>query len=51
MNVGMDHLVHLLAAILVPLFFVGMAGSMLVVLVTVIRDLREIFTSDEDSNL
>jgi hypothetical protein len=51
MNVGMDHLVHLLAAILVPLFFVGMAGSMLVVLVTVIRDLQEIFTSDEDSNL
>ena len=51
MNVGMDNLVHLLAAILVPLFFIGMAGSMLVVVVTVIRDLQEIFTSDEDSNL
>jgi hypothetical protein len=51
MSIGMDHLVHLLAAILVPLFFVGMAGSMLVVLVTVIRDLQEIFTSDEDSNV
>jgi hypothetical protein len=51
MNVGMDHLVHLLATILVPLFFIGMAGSMLVVLVTVIHDLQEIFTDDEDSNL
>jgi hypothetical protein len=44
----MDHLLHLLAKILVPLFFLGMAGSMLVVLVTVIYDLQEIFTSDEE---
>ena len=51
MNIGMDHLVHLLAAVLVPLFLIGMAGSMLVVLVTVIRDLQEIFTSDGDSNV
>jgi hypothetical protein len=50
MNNGMDHLIHLLAVVLVQLFFIGMAGSMLVVLVTVIHDLKEIFTTDEDSN-
>jgi hypothetical protein len=44
----MDHLLHLLSAVLVPLFFIGMAGSMLVVLFTVLRDLQEIFTSDEE---
>ena len=44
----MDHLIRLLAAVLVPLFFIGMAGSMLVVLVTVVRDLQEVFTSDEE---
>lgn len=44
----MDHLLQLLSAVLVPLFFIGMAGSMLVVLFTVLRDLQEIFTSDEE---
>lgn len=43
----MEHLIRLLAALLVPLFFLGMAGSMLVVLFTVVRDLQEVFTSDE----
>ena len=46
----MDRLMHLLAAILVPLFFIGMAGSLLVVLVTVIRDLQEVFTEDVDTD-
>ena len=46
----MDHLARLLAIILVPMFFIGMAGSMLVVIVTVIRDLQEVFTSDEEPN-
>ena len=46
----MDHLLRLLAAVLVPLFFIGMAGSLLVVLFTVIRDLQEVFTSDEESS-
>jgi hypothetical protein len=50
MNVGMDHIARLLSIILVPLFFIGMAGSMLVVLVTIIRDLQEVFTSDEEPN-
>jgi hypothetical protein len=46
----MDHLARLLAIIFVPMFFIGMAGSMLVVIVTVIRDLKEVFTSDEEPN-
>lgn len=45
----MDAIARLLAAVLVPLFFLGMIGSLLVVLVTVIRDLRETVTSDEFS--
>jgi len=44
----MDPVIHLLAKILVPLFFIGMGGSMLVVVFTVIQDLQEIFTSDEE---
>jgi hypothetical protein len=44
----MDHLLHLMSAVLVPLFFLGMAGSMFVVLFTVILDVQEIFTSDEE---
>lgn len=44
----MDPFIHALSSILVPLFLVGLAGSMLVVLITVLRDLREVFTSDEE---
>lgn len=44
----MDHLMHVISKILVPLFFLGMAGSMLVVLVTTVQDLQQIFTSDEE---
>jgi hypothetical protein len=47
----MDHLLRVLSSILVPLFFAGMAGSMLVVLFTVILDLQEIFTSDEEDDV
>lgn len=45
----MDAVIRLFASVLVPLFFAGMVGSMLVVVVTVVRDLQEVFTSDEDS--
>jgi hypothetical protein len=38
MNVAL----HLLSVVLVPLFFAGMVGSMLVVIVTVVRDLGEV---------
>ncbi|MCU1224970.1 MAG: hypothetical protein JWQ42_3063 [Edaphobacter sp.] len=45
----MDTLAHLLSEVLVPLFFVGMVGSVLVVIFTIVRDLREVLTTDEDS--
>ena len=51
MTMDMDPLLHLLRSILVPLFFVGIAGSMLVVLITVLRDLGEIFTKDEEGEI
>ena len=51
MELNMDHLIRLLSSILVPLFFIGMAGSMLVVLLTVVLDLQQIFTSDEEGEL
>jgi len=38
----MDTLAHILSEILVPLFFVGMVGSILVVIFTVVRDLRQV---------
>jgi hypothetical protein len=47
----MDHLIHFLSSILVPLFFIGIAGSMLVVLLTVVLDLQQIFTSDDEGEL
>lgn len=46
----MDHFIRMLSEILVPLFFLGMAGSLLVVMMTVVRDLGEIFTSDEEKD-
>jgi hypothetical protein len=47
----MDALVRILASVLVPLFFVGMVGSLLVVIFTVVRDLQEVFTSDEETDI
>ncbi|HEY0161510.1 MAG TPA: hypothetical protein VGB69_02420 [Edaphobacter sp.] len=47
----MDHLLHLLSSVLVPLFFLGIAGSMLVVLITTLSDLQQIFTSDEEEEM
>lgn len=44
----MDHVIHLLSKVLEPLFFIGMAGSMLVVVFTVFQDVQQIFTSDEE---
>jgi hypothetical protein len=45
----MNAIIHVLSSTLVPLFFLGMIGSLLVVVVTVIRDMQEIFTDDEES--
>ncbi len=45
----MAHAVLLIfAKIVVPLFFFGMAGSGLVVLATLVRDLGEVRTSDDE---
>jgi hypothetical protein len=45
----MDAVIRVFASALVPLFFVGMVGSLLVVIFTIVRDLQEVFTSDEGS--
>ena len=44
----MNTLAHILAKILVPLFFIGMAGSLLVVIFTVIRDLRQVLSKKDE---
>ena len=40
-------LLVLFAKIVVPLFFFGLAGSALVVLATLIRDMNEVWSSDD----
>jgi hypothetical protein len=44
----MNTLAHILSAVLVPLFFAGMVGSLFVVISTIVRDLQEVLTTDED---
>jgi len=44
----MNALAHILAKILVPLFFTGMAGSLLVVIFTVVRDLRQVLSKKDE---
>jgi hypothetical protein len=44
----MDALAQILAKILVPLFFIGMAGSLLVVIFTVVRDLRQVLSKEDE---
>jgi len=43
----MDIVIHLVARILVPLFFIGMAGSAFVVVATFIEDLRDLLEINE----
>jgi len=43
----MDLLIKLVAKIVVPLFFLGMAGSAVVIVVSFIEDLKELLW-DED---
>jgi len=43
-----EALLSLFAKIAVPLFFAGMAASALVVIVSLIRFVREVSTSDEE---
>jgi hypothetical protein len=43
----MDLVIRLVAKVVVPLFFVGMAGSCVVIAVSFIEDLKELL-EDED---
>ena len=43
----MDFVIHVVARIVVPLFFIGMAGSAVVVVVSFAEDLMEL-QGDED---
>ena len=43
----MDTLIHIVSRILVPLFFFGLAGSALVVLLSFIEDLTELIGEEE----
>jgi hypothetical protein len=43
----MDIVIHIVARIVVPLFFVGMAGSAVVIVVSFAEDLKELL-EDED---
>jgi hypothetical protein len=44
----MNALIQLLSKILVPLFFIGMTGSLLVVIFTVVRDLRQVLSKKDE---
>jgi hypothetical protein len=46
---AMNALAQVLAKILVPLFFIGMTGSLFVVIFTVIRDLRQVLSKKDES--
>jgi hypothetical protein len=43
----MDFAIHVIARIVVPLFFLGMAGSAVVIVVSFAEDLKELL-GDED---
>ena len=43
----MDIAIHLIAKIVVPLFFIGMAGSAVVIIVSFVEDLKELFQSED----
>ena len=47
MRTGMDIVIHLVARILVPLFFIGVVGSAFVVVATFIEDLRDLLEDNE----
>lgn len=44
----MDPLIRLVATVLVPLFFFGMAGAAVVVIVSLIGDLTEFYGEEEE---
>ena len=44
----MDILIRALARVLVPLFFIGMAGSALVIVVSLTKDIIEFATTEDE---
>jgi hypothetical protein len=44
----MNTVAQVLAKILVPLFFLGMTGSLFVVVFTVVRDLRQVLSKKDE---
>lgn len=45
--VAMDALVRVVAKVLVPLFFFGLAGAAVVVVISFVEDLKELFGEEE----
>jgi hypothetical protein len=43
----MDAVIRVVARILVPLFFFGMAGSAVVIVISFLEDLKELFGEEE----
>ena len=43
----MDLVIRLVAKIVVPLFFIGMAGSAIVIAVSFIEDMKELLEDDD----
>jgi hypothetical protein len=43
----MDPIIRVIAKVLVPLFFFGLAGSAIVVLISFVEDLKELFGEEE----
>jgi hypothetical protein len=43
----MEFVIHIVARIVVPLFFIGMAGSAVVIVVSFVEDLKEL-VGEED---
>jgi hypothetical protein len=45
--IGMDIVIRLVAKVVVPLFFLGMAGSAIVVVISFVEDLKELLGDEE----
>lgn len=43
----MDIVIRLVAKVVVPLFFIGMAGSAIVVVISFVEDLKELVGDEE----
>ena len=46
-SLSMDLVIHFVARIVVPLFFIGMAGSAVVIAVSFVEDLKELLEEED----